>query len=64
MVIETVDGAVRARLGRVEHPDAVLSGPPHFVLGVLTGKLTVAGARRGGLRYDGKMATLRRLQPV
>lgn len=64
VVIETADGAVRTRLGRVEHPDAVLSGPPHLVLGVLTGRLTVAAASQLGLRYQGTAATLRRIQPV
>jgi DNA-binding HxlR family transcriptional regulator len=64
IVIETIAGKVRTRLGRSDRPDVVLSGPPHLVLRVLMGKLTIAAARRQGLRYDGSAALLRRLQPA
>ena len=64
IVIETADGAVRTRLGRAVQPDAVLTGPPHLVLGVLTGKITVAVASRRGLRFEGAIGTLRRIQPA
>jgi DNA-binding HxlR family transcriptional regulator len=64
IVIETVDGAIRTRVGRSERPDAVLTGAPHLVLSVLTGKLTVAEATKHGLRYEGNLKTLRRVQPL
>ena len=31
MVVETVDGAVRARPGRINHPNGVLTGPPDLI---------------------------------
>ena len=64
IVVETIGGKVRARPGRSDRPDAVLSGPPHIVLRVLLGKLTIAAATRQGVHYEGTAATLRRLQPV
>ena len=63
MVVETVDGTVHARPGPAEDPDAVLTGPPRLILGVLTGKLDLADARERGLRYEGDPETLRRVQP-
>jgi DNA-binding HxlR family transcriptional regulator len=59
--IETIgDGSVATRLGAVDSPDATLDGPPHVVLGVLTGKLDLTSARKQGLTYRGNPATLRR----
>jgi DNA-binding HxlR family transcriptional regulator len=63
MLIETVDGEVRTRPGSAEHPDAVLTGPPELVVGVLTGRLDLADARARGLEYEGDPKTLRRVQP-
>lgn len=63
MLIETVDGGVRASRGSADDPDAVLTGPPPLVLGTLTGRLDLAEARRRGLEYKGKAETLRRVQP-
>lgn len=63
MVIETVDGAVRARLGAVERPDAVLAGPPRIVIDLIIGKLDLAEARARGLRYEGDPEVFGRLQP-
>jgi hypothetical protein len=63
VVIETVEGRVRTRRGTVEHPDAVLRGPPQLVLGVLTGKLDLADASGLGLHYEGDPETLRRVLP-
>lgn len=62
MLIETAEGAVRARPGRAEHPDAVLEGAPNLILGVLSGKLDLATARERGLSYEGDPAALARLQ--
>jgi DNA-binding HxlR family transcriptional regulator len=62
MIIETVDGTVRTRPGFAENPDAVLSGPPQLIVGVLTGKLDLTDARAAGLRYEGDPKILRRVQ--
>lgn len=64
LVIETVDGLIRTRLGRAETPDGVMTGPPRVVLALLIGKLTLASARRAGVRYEGASSALRRLLPV
>lgn len=61
LVIEAVDGTVRTRVGSASSPDAVLTGPPELVVGVLTGRLDLADAP-AGLKYDGDPKVLRRLQ--
>jgi DNA-binding HxlR family transcriptional regulator len=63
MVLETVDGAVRARPGSVERPDAVVAGPPRLVVDLITGKLDLAEARARGLQYEGDPEVFGRLQP-
>jgi DNA-binding HxlR family transcriptional regulator len=63
MLVETVDGEIRARPGTAEKPDAMLSGPPHLVMGVLMGRLTVPAARARGLSFRGNPDVLRRLAP-
>jgi Bacterial protein of unknown function (DUF899) len=57
-----LDGSVRARPGTADDPDAVLAGPPDAVIGVLRSRLDIAEARRRGLRIEGDMAAIRRLQ--
>jgi DNA-binding HxlR family transcriptional regulator len=63
-VIDVRDGRVGMRLGSAASPDLVLDGPPPLVLGLLTGRLSLAEARRRGLRTTGDQARLRRLKPV
>jgi len=62
MTIEAVDGAVKARLGVAQHADAVLSGSPQLILGVLAGKLNLAQARLAGLQFEGDASVLRRVR--
>src|SRR4051812_18433216 len=65
VVVETVDGEVRARPAVPgESVDAVLSGPPHAILGLLSGQIDLAEARRRGLRADGEVSVLARLRPA
>ena len=63
MHLETVDGTVHVRTGSAERPEAVLTGTPRLVLGVLTGTLELADARALGLRCEGDERALRRVQP-
>src|SRR5262249_61256909 len=63
MHLETADGAVRVRTGAAERPDAVLTGTPRLVLGVLTGMLGLDEARGRGLQCEGDERALRQLQP-
>jgi len=65
VVVETVDGAVRSRPSAPgETPDAVLSGSPHAILGLLSGQIDLAEARRRGLRAEGDVSVLSRLRPT
>jgi DNA-binding HxlR family transcriptional regulator len=61
MLIETVDGAVRTRPGSAQDPDAVLTGTPHLIAGLLAGKLELENAVAGGLKCDGDPEALRRV---
>jgi DNA-binding HxlR family transcriptional regulator len=65
VIVETADGAVRTRPPAVgEDPDAVLSGPPHAILALLSGHIDLAEAKRRGLRIEGEERVLARLRPV
>jgi DNA-binding HxlR family transcriptional regulator len=64
MLIEVADGEIGTRPGPATSPDLVLDGEPKVILGVLRGMLTVAEARRRGLRTTGDAKVLRRLQPA
>jgi DNA-binding HxlR family transcriptional regulator len=65
LVVETAgDGHVRSRRGSAQHPDAVLSGPPRLIFGVLSGRLDLDDARRQGLEVAGDTAALRRVRPA
>jgi DNA-binding HxlR family transcriptional regulator len=61
--IEISDGSVHTRLGRAVNPDLLLLGPEPLILGLVTGRLDIAAARRGGLRYEGNPDVLLRLRP-
>ncbi len=63
MLIEARDGEVTTRAGTSEHADAVLSGPPQLVLGVLTGAMDLDAAAAQGFRLDGDRDALERLRP-
>ena len=64
VVIETVGGEVRARPGTAANPDLVLSGPHRVIVRFLAGRLDRVDAQAAGLRVDGDLGALRRLQPV
>jgi DNA-binding HxlR family transcriptional regulator len=64
LLIETIDGSVRARPGTTEHPDAVLSGHPRLIMSVLAGRVDLETALQRGLVYEGSPETLRRVQPL
>jgi DNA-binding HxlR family transcriptional regulator len=63
MIVETRDGAVCARPGVADRPDAVLTGPPGVVIAVLRGLVDLGEAQRRGLRVEGDVAAIRRLRP-
>ncbi len=63
MVIETEGGKVRTRRGAAKSPDAVITGRPGPVLGLMTGRIDLAEAKRRGLELKGDEKVLRRLMP-
>ena len=62
-VIEVSGGSIRTRLGTVSAPDLVLQGQPRLILGVISAGLTPSQAEDLGLRIEGDVSVLRRLQP-
>jgi len=64
MIIETAEGGVRARPGSAANPDATITGPPGPILGLLTRRLDLAEAKKRGLKFEGKTAVLKRIQPA
>lgn len=63
MLIETTGGLVTARRGSAASPDAVVSGAPHLILGLLMRRLSIAAARVRGLSFQGEPDVLRRIAP-
>jgi hypothetical protein len=63
VVVETVEGAIRVHPGTADHPDAVISGDPELVIGVLRGTVDLRVAKRQGLRVEGDTDALARVQP-
>jgi DNA-binding HxlR family transcriptional regulator len=63
-VIEVSGGSVSTRLGTAQAPDLVLTGTPHLILALITGKLTAAEAAGRGLDISGNAAVLQRVLPV
>jgi DNA-binding HxlR family transcriptional regulator len=61
MLIEAKHGKVRSRPGAAAHPDAVISGRPGPILGLITGRLSLAEARKRGLEFKGNPKVLNRL---
>ncbi|MGH9370549.1 MAG: winged helix-turn-helix transcriptional regulator [Vicinamibacterales bacterium] len=62
IVIETLDGQVRARTGTVLRPDLVITGSPALALALLLGKASVTGAKTRGIRFKGNVKILDRLR--
>ena len=63
MLVETIDGRVRARPGKADHPNAVLTGTGSQVIGLLTGRLDLAEAMRRGLQVEGDREVIDRVRP-
>jgi DNA-binding HxlR family transcriptional regulator len=61
MVVETLEGKVRTRRGTLANPDAVLTGRPGLILGLLSGRLALAEAKKRGLEFHGRTSALRRV---
>jgi DNA-binding HxlR family transcriptional regulator len=64
IVVETADGAVRARVGPAADPDLTLTGGPRPVLGTVLGMIDFAAARDQGLSVEGDPEILERVRPL
>ncbi len=62
ITLETHEGAVRARVGSADHPDAVLAGPPRPIAGFLIGWVELADAEAAGVRHEGNPELLSRIR--
>ncbi|MBV8162079.1 MAG: transcriptional regulator [Acidimicrobiia bacterium] len=63
VVVRTDDGAIRVDAGTAEHPDAVVTGEPEVVIGLLRGRLDLRAAQRQGLRVEGDADAVARVKP-
>jgi DNA-binding HxlR family transcriptional regulator len=64
IVVETADGGVRTRVGRVANADLALTGEPKPVFGTVLGMMPLARARTLGLTYEGDPEILDRVRPI
>lgn len=64
ITINAAAGRVSVSRGSTAAPQAVLTGPPELVIGVMMGKVDLANAEVAGLRVDGSTAVLRRVRPA
>ena len=63
ITMETASGSVRTRVGAPVHPDTVLIGAPHLILGLLSGKMELGAACAAGLNYEGDPDAIKRIRP-
>jgi DNA-binding HxlR family transcriptional regulator len=63
IVIETRDGAVHARLGSADSPDATLTGPAKPIMGLLLGMIELDDPKAAEISYAGTRETLERIRP-
>jgi DNA-binding HxlR family transcriptional regulator len=64
VLVQVGGGEVRTRLGSDDDADMQLTGPPKVIVGLFTGKLTLADAKNYGLRSEGDPSVLARVQPA
>jgi DNA-binding HxlR family transcriptional regulator len=62
-VLQTSGGGVQVTQGQADHPDAVLRGSAHAVLGLLTGRVNLDLAAAMGAEYEGDRGALERVLP-
>jgi DNA-binding HxlR family transcriptional regulator len=61
--LDTSGGSVHFMLGRADHPDTVLRGSAHIVLGLLTGYIDLDRAVAMGVECEGNRNALERVLP-
>jgi DNA-binding HxlR family transcriptional regulator len=60
----SVEGEVRVRAGVSPEPDATITGTPDLVVGLFTGEFDLKTAVSRGLKFEGDIDALRRVQPA
>jgi DNA-binding HxlR family transcriptional regulator len=63
VLLETDHGEVRVRPAGAAEPDAVLTGTPHLILGLISGGLDLDEAEERGLRCEGSREAVIRILP-
>jgi DNA-binding HxlR family transcriptional regulator/putative sterol carrier protein len=63
MVIRAEGGHIHVGYDPAERADAVLTGTPQVLVGVLTGGMTLTDAAAWGLQFEGDPGAVRRMQP-
>lgn len=63
MLVEVGGGTIKVRPGKAEQPDLVLTGTASQVLGLLLNQLEFKDAKGRGLKVDGDIEVLKRVQP-
>ena len=63
VLVEVGGGKIKVRPGKTEHPDLVLTGTASQVLGLLLNQLEFKEARSRGLKVEGDVEVLKRVQP-
>ena len=61
MVVEAANGKVRTRRGTADKADAVITARPGLILGLLSGRLDLAEAKKRGLEFNGSHKALQRV---
>jgi DNA-binding HxlR family transcriptional regulator len=64
IAIATRDGGLDVRLGSAENPDAIVTGEPRPVLGVMFGLQDAAAAGAAGVKIEGRPEVLERIRPT
>lgn len=62
LIVEIGGGAIRTRVGTHDDADVVLEGSAAHIMGVLTKRMSLAHAKRDGLRVRGDAAVIQRLR--
>jgi DNA-binding HxlR family transcriptional regulator len=64
VTVTAAKGSVRVRTGAAKNPAAVVSGAPRLVYALLKGEMDLVRAREAGIKFQGDVKALCRVQPL